>query len=151
MIFAVQGNAQVVGAEQKRKLCGRGEAGETSLQICNIHPTPFKCIEFLMHFIVELGAGQEAGGGAAGEVEQAGGRAGEAQVSSPRFHLISPYPRRGWKKFRCIVKFCRLGKLGKVSVHITGQVRGVLGKEYGIIWELYSQIADPPLLGKILK
>ena len=57
MIFAVQGNAQVVGAEQKRKLCGRGEAGETSLQICNIHPTPFKSVEFLMHFIVELGAG----------------------------------------------------------------------------------------------
>ena len=56
MIFAVQGNAQVVGAEQKRKLCGRGEAGETSLQICNIHPTPFKSVEFLMHFILELGA-----------------------------------------------------------------------------------------------
>ena len=95
---------------------------------------------FLIHFITELasscskGEGEEAGGGAADEVGQASGGAEEAQVTSPPFspdgpgfhlspfspgfHLISPLPRRGWKRFRCIVKFCKLGNLGKVNTQL---------------------------------
>ena len=82
----------------------------------------------LIHFITELasscskGEGEEAGGGAADEVGQASGGAEEAQVTSPPFspdfHLISPLPRRGWKRFRCIVKFCKLGNLGKVNTQL---------------------------------
>ena len=92
----------MVGAEQKSKPGGRGDTGGkkvAALQLHSLHSTylPKHCAFYqfptylestisLNFFIAELasscskGEGKEAGGRAAGEVEQAAGRTGEAQV-----------------------------------------------------------------------
>ena len=106
----------MVSAKQKSKLGGRGEAGQIKSLTCiqfkfkqvrsNQIQIKFKQVRsnlkihsilnlFLIHFITELasscskGEGEEAGGGATGEVGQASGGAEEAQVT-PHFlsHLV---------------------------------------------------------------